>query len=367
QALLVDRRGDAVAVATPPLDDLSLAGAGVIVAINPDGDSIDALPCSTAVVLRGWGNAGAPPQLDAAACLAALDAAVALTGDGRTADAKVEEHPTPQHASLRVLVAEDNPVNQKVTRRILERVGHSVRVVDNGEDALDALDEQTFDAFIVDINMARLGGIDVVKLHRMAALGQPRLPIIAFSADATAETRQAALEAGIDLYLTKPIEPQRLLDALTELCRGDERPAPAAAETTAVTRISSHPRYRREVVPAIDWTKIETLARYTDHAFVFETLQEYLINAERLVAEIAVAIEAGDADALRDGLHALRGTSGNVGAEALWRLCREYHGITGRQLSQSGAEIMQRLTDDLQRFRLEFKDGSRSLGPSQGV
>lgn len=379
QALLVELSLEESqrALARLALDAVSAEAALVLV---QDGEeACDAISSTCAVVLRESRQAGVlqdPALADAAerlfgeAITAALQAGSALTEPVEETGAGGHQpvaHPRP----LRVLVAEDNPVNQKVTRRLLERAGHTVAVVENGEDALDALGEETFDAFLVDVNMAGMGGLDAVKLYRMGTLGQPRLPIIALSADATADTRRAAEEAGVDIYLTKPIDPRRLLEALAAQCSGRESaasPAAVAEEemvSSAVEPISAHPRYRPETAPAIDWSAIQTLARYTDGEFVIEALQEYQTNAERLVDEIAAAIAIGDTMTFRERLHALRGTSGNVGATAICRLCREYHGITPARLAESGPAILRRLRDNLQRFRQEFVEGIESLRPGQ--
>lgn len=351
--------------------DAALSGAGGVIFTNESEDEGTALWWSCMIMLRGGldmeTDAERWKSISGEAIIAALQAAAALSNLDEDAGA-ADEQSLPQHRALRVLVAEDNPVNQKVTRRLLERAGHTVFVVDNGEDALDALDEQPFDAFIVDVNMARLAGLDAVKLYRMGALGQPRLPIIALSADATAETRLAAEDAGVDVYLTKPVDPRRLLDTLASQCSREtgkaaapHAPAPVEDDTQAVKCISTHPRYRQETAPAIDWAAIQTLARYTDSDFVVDTLEEYLANAERLVEEIAGAIRTSDTMLFRDRLHALRGTSGNVGATAMCRLCREYHGITDQRLAESGPAILRRLSDSLQRFREEFIKGAESL------
>ncbi len=370
--LLIDMRSAKSRRAAALLSaDAALSGAGGVIFTNESEDDGAALSWSCIIMLRERRDMETDAErwkaFSGEALVAALQAAAALNdldADALTSD----EQCLPQHPALRVLVAEDNPVNQKVTRRLLERAGHTVFVVDNGEDALDALDEQPFHAFIVDVNMARLAGLDAVKLYRMGALGQPRLPIIALSADATAETRRAAEDAGVDVYLTKPVDPRRLLDTLASQCSREagraaasSNIAPVEGGTQAVQCISAHPRYGQETAPAIDWGAIQTLARYTDSDFVVATLEEYLTNAERLIDEIAGAIRNGDTMLFRDRLHALRGTSGNVGATAICRLCREYHGITDQRLAESGPAILRRLSDSLQRFREEFVKGAETL------
>ncbi|MFZ1413598.1 MAG: response regulator [Defluviicoccus sp.] len=271
---------------------------------------------------------------------------------------------------LNVLVAEDNPVNQKVTRRILEYAGHTVTVVADGEATLDKLEAERFDLVIVDLNMPRINGLEVIKLHRMATLGERRTPVIVLSADAMAETAHACTEAGADAYLTKPVEPRRLLDTITALSAGapphaaegslDERGAADtdAADRNRVMQISSHPRYRGEVHPAVNWSVVENLRRFGGEHFVAETVGEYVTNAEALIGAIRQAVLQCDVASFRDQVHALRGTSGNIGADALWRLCRSVRGMTLERLRQEGGDFGDRLTHELIRFRKEHTAGA---------
>jgi Signal transduction histidine kinase len=279
---------------------------------------------------------------------------------GESADAADE----PADASLstrrplNILVAEDNPVNQKVTRRILEHAGHRTEIVGNGDDALDALDRTDFDIFVVDVNMPGISGLQVVKLYRMARLGEQALPIVALTADATVETRRLAEEAGIDAFLTKPIEAKRLLDTVESLAaRAASEPPPAkdVKPSGRIAQISSHPRYRSEAYPAINWNVIDALSQFAgEDDFVYDTLNEYSQNALHLLKEIAAAAQAMDAQLFRDNVHALRGTSGNVGAEALCRLCQEMHGMSKARLQAQGDELVGQLQREFSRFEAEL-------------
>ena len=184
-----------------------------------------------------------------------------------------------QRSGLRVLVAEDNPVNQKVTKRILEHGGHLPSMVASGDEALDTLETADFDLFIVDVNMPGTSGLDVIKICRMAELGEHRMPIIALSADATAETRRACEEAGVDAYLTKPVEARRLLDSVNALAadrKASPEPIATTGEDETVTQISVHPRYKPESFAALDWSMIRRLSNFSsDEGFILEILQDF--------------------------------------------------------------------------------------------
>ncbi len=266
---------------------------------------------------------------------------------------------------LSVLVAEDNAVNRKVTGRILEHAGHKPRMVCDGEAALDALEEEQFDVFIVDINMPGISGIDLIKLCRVAQLGGDGLPIIALSADATPEMRTACEAAGGDAYLTKPVEARRLLDVVESLAKKavtEQDREVQAAEAGTVTQISAHPKYRADGVPAIDWSVIDKLREFcSDDEFIAETLDEYLIDTKSLIEDIEAAVRELDAGKFRDKVHALRGTSGNVGAQGLRRVAEEFRGVTQSDLQQHGREFVGRLTFEFARVRTEISQNDAYL------
>jgi two-component system sensor histidine kinase RpfC len=283
--------------------------------------------------------------------LPALRAATLLAGTGRD-EARSAERPVATTPAL-ILVTEDNPVNQKVTRRILEHAGHRVEVVASGEAALAALETGSFDLLITDVNMPGMSGIDLVKLIRVAAMGGgERLPIIALSADATLDTRSECETAGVDVFLTKPVEARRLLDAVEGLLR---KGAVAVAAGDRVTEISAHPRFRGETLPAIDWEIVERLRSFADVAFVDGLLQEFADHAADIVGQLGAAVAAGDVQRCRDLVHALRGTAANVGAQGLVRACRDVSPLTQDCLLSQREAIVQRFASDLERFRDELQ------------
>jgi len=309
--------------------------------------------------------------LDTNALLSALrySRMIALSQKGLEEQSSTEDQlATTAEAPLDILVAEDNPINQKVTKQILDHAGHSTMVVANGEEALDALEAHRFDLLIVDVNMPGISGIEVIKLHRMATLGDEQIPIIALSADATFETRQACLDAGANAYITKPVEPKRLLEVTravlqertesTEPSVGREPTSYAQTDDMtgheSVTSIASHPRYRGDIVPPMNYSVMQGLTQFGGEKFVFETLDEFIANTTLLLQHISQCVRTGDAHGFRDNIHALRGTSGNVGAEAIWRACQEMRGMTRDRLRAEGEELETRLKRELVRYQQEL-------------
>jgi PAS domain S-box-containing protein len=139
-------------------------------------------------------------------------------------------------SALRVLLAEDNSINQKLAVRLLEKQGHSVRVAGNGMEALAALDRDSFDVVLMDVQMPEMGGFEATAAVRKREAGaEGRLPIIALTAHALKGDRERCLEAGMDDYLTKPLHPDELVRVLARLGLKQFAPTrPAGSETPAL-------------------------------------------------------------------------------------------------------------------------------------
>jgi len=118
---------------------------------------------------------------------------------------------------LRILVAEDNPINQKVIEKMLERGGHAPSIVSDGLEALEAMRHESFDLVLLDLHMPMMGGIETARLYRQETPpGSRHLPIVALTADATREAREECAVAGIDALITKPIDLRTLLECIDE-------------------------------------------------------------------------------------------------------------------------------------------------------
>jgi CheY-like chemotaxis protein len=123
----------------------------------------------------------------------------------------------PVNAALRVLVVEDNPVNQMLATRVLQKKGHSVVVAGNGRQALEALAGQKFDVVLMDVNMPEMDGLAATAAIRAREEGTGRrVPIVALTAQALAGDRERCLAAGMDAYLSKPVRGAQLLRAVAE-------------------------------------------------------------------------------------------------------------------------------------------------------
>ncbi|MGF1608677.1 MAG: ATP-binding protein [Kiloniellales bacterium] len=257
---------------------------------------------------------------------------------------------------LRVLVAEDNVVNRMVTAKILQRAGHSPFLVQTGDEALDALEEQRFDLVLMDVNMPGTSGLDVTKLYRFAHLGEAHLPILALTADATPETRQLCKEAGMDGFITKPVEAARLLDVVHSFT--GEQP-PTFEQTLGegqVTDITRHPRFVGEADPVIDkqaLSDLESLDPRSD--FLAEVLDNFIRDTEQVIEELQASYARGSMADLRDSAHALRSSAANIGARRIHRLCSELSGL-GALDSERIGPALRAIGEEFARFRSAVAD-----------
>ena len=134
-----------------------------------------------------------------------------VDGGGVPEPAKQKEQTaTTEAPPMRILLAEDNPVNQKVAQRMLERLGHQVTLANNGREAVEALEANSFDLVLMDVQMPEMDGLEATRKIRAMQSTRPRVPIVALTAHAMDSHQEECLAAGMDSFLTKPI----LFDAL---------------------------------------------------------------------------------------------------------------------------------------------------------
>ncbi len=267
---------------------------------------------------------------------------------------------------LVVLVADDNRTNRKVVAKILERGGHEAHLVDNGERALDALNERAIDIAILDVNMPVMNGIEATKLYRFASLGRPRVPIIALTADASPEMRKRCEEAGMDACIIKPVEPARLLGIIDAMVEDTEAMRAAAiSETETVKKITSHPKFRSSGPASIDVRALQDLESLGGKKFVAELVSEFNSDVELVLRELIVAVTNRDLQAFRDQIHALRSSAANIGARRMYKMCLSWRQIGMRELEAQGKEHLRKLELEFQLVRSDLLQHIADAGEAQ--
>jgi len=221
---------------------------------------------------------------------------------------------------LTILLAEDNRVNQKVALGLLKPGGHEVDVVENGEQAVAAIASgKNYDLVLMDMHMPIMDGIGATL--RIRALPPPAggVPIIAATAGAMAEEVQRCLDAGMNDYVGKPINPEQLTQAILRTLGPDV----AAGEADAVLAQAASfdvGASLAEGEEAFDEKVIASLEDQLGRDMVRELIEEYRISTTELLARIEEARRSGDFKELGDAAHTLKSSSGSLGLKRLYQL-----------------------------------------------
>jgi two-component system sensor histidine kinase/response regulator len=237
---------------------------------------------------------------------------------------------------LRVLLAEDNPVNQELVVQLLTRRGHTVIVAENGRQAIASLERHPFDLVLMDVQMPEMGGLDATQAIREKEKSTGgHIPIFAMTAHAMQGDRERCLAAGMDGYLAKPIEPKAFVDTIE------------AASTPARTVVESGDGTKAR--DAFDESAL--LGRFSGNRRLFRTLVEtFSKDCPRMMARIRSALGSRDAKTLADAAHGLKGSVGNFGPSAALDTARKIESIARQGTLEGAWEIYATLEDDIARL-----------------
>ena len=238
-------------------------------------------------------------------------------------------------AGARILVAEDDTINQQVAREFLELSGITVVIANNGKEMLELLDQGPFDAVLMDVHMPVMDGIEATRRIR----AQPRfahLPIIALTADIASEGRENYLSGGMNDFIAKPIHPEQLITALLRWVEPNEKAAMAPETGSPETARPGYIPPQAESNPSMDNLPDTVLS--TDEGFdldnilgmlngnqqqLIELLLSFMDGAVNIPSEIETKAMAGDLHAARGLAHRLSGTAANLGAKSLHAVAKQ--------------------------------------------
>ena len=252
---------------------------------------------------------------------------------------------------LRILVADDNVINQKVARLLLENLGYRADLAANGLEVLEALERQPYDVVLMDVQMPELDGLETTRRIGRQFPPERRPRIIAVTAGAMRRDREKCLEAGMDDYISKPVQEEELRAALERAgglaaaSKGahadDEFDALEDGEGGEAEARDAGARERETRVPGIDLKVLGNLYQLRP-AMVGELVDNFLTTADRRVAEIKKAVTRADDQGLQELAHSLKGSSGTLGAQRMSKICAELElrgrvKALARALAASGA------------------------------
>jgi CheY-like chemotaxis protein len=222
-------------------------------------------------------------------------------------------------SALRVLVAEDHPVNRQYMAALLEGMGHKPFFAGNGLEAVQAIREQRFDLVLMDLHMPLLDGVGATLSIRALPDGAAAtVPIIALTADAFAQTRERCLMAGMNDFLAKPVSPERLSAMLRRLFGGASAADASAGGTADIQVAEATP-------PVLDRATLDGALRAMPRDRMAHLLETFFEQGPDMVQRLRVALRDGQALDLRVNAHAVRGAALNFGLSALAQTAQALH------------------------------------------
>jgi signal transduction histidine kinase/DNA-binding response OmpR family regulator len=245
----------------------------------------------------------------------------------------------------RILLVEDNKINQQVAKEILEGAELAVTVVNNGREAVDAVVKEEFDGVLMDIEMPEMDGLEAARTIRR----NPRfkeLPIIAMTAHAIAGDREKSLEAGMNDHVTKPIEPAHLLSTLTRWIEPGERHVPARPrEPAGKEQIADDTRQ----LPDLPGISVATgLARLGGNMKLYrEILTDFHRDYSDVAERIREALGSRDQESAQRLAHTVKGVSGNIAAEELHKRAGELESAIRYEDSDEIEALVDRFSEAL--------------------
>jgi CheY-like chemotaxis protein len=236
-----------------------------------------------------------------------------------------------EHAPLRILVAEDNSVNQRLILLLLEKLGYRADVVADGREAVAAVERQPYDVVLMDVQMPEMDGLEATREIRQQSREPGRPRIIAMTANALQGDREACLAAGMNDYIAKPIRQDELAAALSRAGgRDGAQPKPAALDEAALDQLA-----RTVGTP-------EALASLAD---------TFLADTESILDGLRGAIGRGDAAEVRRLAHSLKSTAASFGATELSTLSRRLEELATAGSTDGGPELLAQMEAELPRVR----------------
>ena len=279
---------------------------------------------------------------------AGAEAAGAVEAAPATAEA-----PAAARSRGRVLVAEDNPVNQKVAARMVERLGYAVDVASTGDEAVASVRRGPYSAILMDGQMPETDGFEATRIIR-ALEGERHTPIIALTASAMRGDRERCLAAGMDDYVSKPVSPEQL-EAVLRRWIPDTGAPPVAVPMRPEDWIS-------RATGAVDWDVLAELLAMTRPEFVRELLSLFLRDSRAILAELQRARAKGDLTAWRQMVHKLRGSCATIGARTMVGLTTEMEELDEGGLVARGEELLATLEAEFAAVRKALRSEERRAG-----
>jgi two-component system, sensor histidine kinase and response regulator len=299
-----------------------------------------------------------------------LDAIFVATAGLQRSDAQGQSASEVPHQirRLTILLTEDNVINQKIAKRVLEEWGHMIEVASNGREALDKLEEKPFDLVLMDIQMPEMDGLEATRAIRDREVETGKhIPIIAITAHAMKGDRKRCLDAGMDGYISKPINTKELFDRINAVA-GLVGPARSAGEDLAPSRTNGRAHTTPPAAHAPDAPALIPVRTADGTPLVLSTelLNTFADDTPLKIRELHAAVRAADSARLKHLSHYLKGSAMYIGAGKLSELCRELEYLASSGDSARLEEAVSVLQSEAERVCATVKTLRNNNGNGNG-
>ena len=281
-----------------------------------------------------------------------FDAIVTVLAAQETPErSEVPQEIKPSERLLRVLLAEDNPVNQILAIRILERLGHKVHVANNGKEAFEQAQVENFDLIVMDVQMPEMDGLEATAAIRSAEVTTGKhVPILAMTAHAMKGDRERCISSGMDGYLSKPIRIEELKAAIAEIDKtiGSNCEVSRDQNTGVIGRMES----------LLDGVM-------GDRALLAEMADLWLVDSEKQMSQIEIGLQRGDCQTIQRAAHALKGSVGTFQATLAYDAARQLEdGAKSGNLDEA-RQMFATLSRQIELVRQELRELSQTFRRGQ--
>ncbi|HYP46910.1 MAG TPA: response regulator [Propionibacteriaceae bacterium] len=261
------------------------------------------------------------------------------------APARSQLPPSRVQSESRILVVEDNALNQLVAEGVVVHLGYQPHIVTNGVEALEALKHSTYAAVLMDCHMPVMDGYEATREIRRLEGNTRHTPVIAMTASAMTQDRERALAAGMDDYVSKPIVPEAMADLLARWTSPGPPVAEPSWELAKPEQLTAGPGAR----PVLNQQRLDALRHLGDLkgvTLVDRMIELYSRDSAASLAAIRNAVQDGDSHTLQEAAHKMKGSASNVGAQRVAALCQQLESGAGILDPLKGVNLVNELESE---------------------
>ncbi|MEW8029603.1 MAG: ATP-binding protein [Candidatus Thiodiazotropha sp.] len=245
---------------------------------------------------------------------------------------------------LKILVAEDTAVNRLILGEMLTKAGYEVELVENGQSALEKFEDCDYDLAILDMQMPRIGGLDVIREYKSGYGLIKDIPFIILTANISKDAEQQCREAGADVYLQKPIDINALIEEIHRLTENDNKVSESVPASYKANRKTTP--YTSKKLQYIDRDTLDQLTRLsTRDGFFEELINNFLTDVYSCTERMEIALQGTDITQIIDDAHAIKGAAGNIGATHLFDKASKLNRLSSEEIRRNGQRYLSELAD----------------------